>query len=125
MDSPLMEELDAITEGKSKLDLAEEIWRLRRVLPELERLREGWIESGKIIRDHICVAPEAGVWTTTTERAPEGDGSVLGSGPSATTDGRWWIDIVSAGWVRRNPQFVTRWMPLPPLPQSGSGPKEE
>lgn len=28
--SPLMEELDAIIEGKSKLDLAEEIWRLRR-----------------------------------------------------------------------------------------------
>lgn len=29
-DSPLMEELDAICEGRSKLDLAEEIWKLRR-----------------------------------------------------------------------------------------------
>lgn len=32
-ESPLMEELDAIMEGKSKLDLAEEIWRMRRSGP--------------------------------------------------------------------------------------------
>ena len=46
--SPLMEELDAICEGKSKLDLAVEIWKLR---AEIERLRAGWVGADKIIRD--------------------------------------------------------------------------
>lgn len=65
--------------------------------------------------------PEArfGTWILTSERQPEGNDTVLGSGPSTTVEGRYWRDTMSADFVRRNSNFVTHWMPMPdkPLPQ--------
>jgi hypothetical protein len=64
--------------------------------------------------------PEAtAIWTLSSERLPEGDGSVLASGPNITSEGGTWVNIISAGYLRRNQAFVTHWMPLPPTPQDG------
>jgi hypothetical protein len=59
--------------------------------------------------------PSDSGWILTSERQPEGDRGVLASGPSVTTEGRW-RNIVSAGYVRRNPNFCTHWQPLPDVP---------
>ena len=104
-DSPTWNELDAIRNGKSDIDLAEEIWRLRR------RAEVGtkWIPVG--------------------ERRPEPyetvllncDGELRSTGfwdGSGKRGNGWKVDADhpadGAAWV------VTHWMPLPSPPMNHS-----